>query len=66
VRQFFAALDTRLSDREFVAGDGFSIADITAAVAVDFARIVKIRPDDTHPNLQRWHAAIALRPSMAL
>jgi len=33
---------------------------------VDFARIVKIRPDDTHPNLQRWHAAIALRPSMAL
>ncbi len=66
VRQFFAALDARLSDREFLAGDGFSIADITAVVAVDFARIVKIRPDDTHPNLQRWHAAIALRPSMAL
>jgi len=66
VRQFFAALDARLSDREFLAGDGFSIADITAAVAVDFARIVKIRPDDTHPNLQRWHAAVALRPSMAL
>jgi glutathione S-transferase len=66
VRQFFVALDARLSDREFVAGDGFSIADITAAVAVDFARIVKIRPDDTHPNLQRWHAAIALRPSTAL
>lgn len=66
VREFFAVLNARLSDREFLAGDGFSIADITAVVAVDFARIVKIRPDDTHPNLQRWHAAIASRPSMAL
>ncbi len=66
VRQFFVALDARLADREFVAGSLFSIADITAAVAVDFARIVKVRPDDTHPNLQRWRAALAQRPSMAL
>lgn len=66
VRQFFVALDARLVDREFVAGSFFSIADITAAVAVDFARVVKVRPDDTHPNLQRWRAALAQRPSMAL
>ena len=39
----------------------FSIADITAVVAVDFARIVRIRPDDSHPHLQRWHAEIAQR-----
>lgn len=66
VRQFFIALDARLADRPFVAGDRFSIADITAVVAVDFARIVRIRPDDSHPHLQRWHAETAQRPSMAL
>ena len=65
VRQFLVTLDARLADRPFVAGDRFSIADITAVVAVDFARIVRIRPDDSHPHLQRWHAEISQRPSMA-
>jgi glutathione S-transferase len=35
-------------------------------VAVDFARVVKVKPGDEHPHLQRWRAAMALRPSMAL
>jgi len=66
VQQFFVDLDRRLAGRGFVAGDRFSIADITAVVAVDFARVVKIRPGEQHPNLQRWRAAMALRPSMSL
>lgn len=65
LRHFFATLNQRLSDREFVAGEGFSVADITAVVTVDFARVVKVRPDETHPHLQRWRAAMAQRPSMA-
>ena len=65
-QQFFATLDQRLDGRDFIAGDGFSIADITAVVAVDFARVLKLRPDERHPHLQRWRAAMALRPSMAL
>jgi len=65
VQQFFATLESHLAGRECIAGDGFSIADITAVVAVDFARIVKIRPGAQHPALQRWRAAMALRPSMA-
>ena len=66
VQHFFATLEERLSSHEFVAGDGFSIADITAVVAVDFARVVKIKPGEAHPHLQRWRAAMALRPAMAL
>jgi glutathione S-transferase len=66
VQNFFAMLDARLAKSEFVAGDAFSIADITAVVAVDFARVVKVKPSDLHPNLQRWRAAMTTRPPMAL
>jgi glutathione S-transferase len=64
LQQFFFALNERLAGREFVATGRFSVADITAVVAVDFARAVKVRPGDAHPALQRWRAAMALRPSM--
>ena len=66
VRQFFVMLDGHLAGRDFVAADRFSVADITAVVAIDFARVVKVRPDEQHPHLQRWRAAMALRPSMSL
>ncbi len=66
VRHFFETLEARLAAREFVATQRFSVADITAVVAVDFARAVKIRPGDEHPNLQRWRAAMGQRASMAL
>jgi glutathione S-transferase len=66
VQDFFATLEARLQDREFLATGRFSVADITAAVAVDFARAVKARPGEQHPNLLRWRAALAKRPSMAL
>jgi glutathione S-transferase len=66
VRQFFADLNARLAEREFIAAQQFSIADITAVVAVDFARIVKVKPDERHPHLLRWRAAMQQRPSMSL
>ena len=66
VQDFFATLDERLAGRAFVAAEVFSIADITAVVAVDFARVVKIKPGEQHPNLQRWRATMAERPSMSL
>jgi len=64
--QFFADLDARLAGREFIATERFSLADLTAVVALDFARVIKLRPAESHPNLQRWRAAMALRPGMAL
>jgi glutathione S-transferase len=66
VQHFFDALEAQLSANEFVAGDAFSIADITAVVAVDFARVVKHKPGEAHPQLQRWRATMSLRPSMTL
>lgn len=66
LQQFLVDLDRRLQGGEFVAGQGFSVADITAVVTVDFARIVKIQPDERHPQLLRWRAAMGQRPSMAL
>jgi glutathione S-transferase len=66
LQQFFVVLNERLAGREFIATDRFSIADITAVVAIDFARVVKVKPGEQHAHLQRWRAAMALRPSMAL
>ena len=66
VQRFFEVLNEHLAAREFVATDRFSVADISAVVAVDFARVVKVKPGDEHPHLQRWRAALAQRPSMAL
>lgn len=65
VQQFFVTLNDRLAQRDFVATGRFSIADITAVVAVDFARVVKVKPGEQHPHLQRWRSAMALRPSMS-
>jgi glutathione S-transferase len=66
VLAFFAALDAQLRDREFIAAEQFSVADITAVVAVDFARVIRLKPNDSFPHLVRWRAAMAQRPSMAL
>ena len=66
VRRFLVTLDDRLAEREFVGGARFSIADITAVVAVDFARVVRIKPGDEHPHVLRWRAAMAARPAMSL
>lgn len=65
-QQFFSMLDERLAGRDFIATNHFSIADITAVVTVDFARVVKLQLGEQHPHLLRWRAAMALRPSMSL
>ena len=62
---FFELLDARLAEREFVAGEAFSIADIAAVVAVDFCKVVKKRPGDEAANLKRWYDAVSARPSAA-
>src|SRR5262249_30425275 len=63
VQRFFKVMDGRLADREFVAGERYTIADITALVAVDFAGWIKLKIPDDCPNLRRWHQAVSARPS---
>ena len=66
LKRFFEALDARLAACEHVAGARFTVADITAVVAVDFARVVRMKPADEHAHIARWRAAMAERPALAL
>jgi glutathione S-transferase len=60
---FMARVDRELQDRAFIAGDEFSIADITGLVALDFAKSARIAvPEELH-QLRRWRAALSARPS---
>ena len=60
--QFFTDLDERLGESDYIAGDRFSVADITAFVAVEFAGWLKITIADEQNNLRRWYDTVAARP----
>ena len=60
---FFAKMNGQLANNEFVAGNRYSIADITALVLFDFAARMKIRPADDQEHLLRWYASVSARPS---
>jgi glutathione S-transferase len=66
LQQFLATLNQHLEGRDFIAAGQFSLADITAVIAVDFARVVKVKPGEQHPQLLRWRAKMGERPSMTL
>ena len=63
VGHFFERMDARLAQSEYVAGDRYTIADITALVTVDFAAMAKLTVPESHPHLRRWHALASARPS---
>jgi glutathione S-transferase len=63
VKKFLAFLDTHLAGSEYIAGDSFSIADITALISIDFNRVNNIKIEDNQENLKRWYAAVSSRPS---
>jgi glutathione S-transferase len=58
-----AWLDGELSDRNFVAGDRYTIADITLMIGIDFGRVSEIRIDAKHKNLARWYGDVSSRSS---
>ncbi len=58
-----AWLEDDLANREFIAGDEYSIADITALIGIDFGRVSGFKVTDETPNLLRWRQAVSARPS---
>ncbi len=58
---FAARLDRQLDGHDFIAADRLTIADIAAICALDFARIIRHRPDRDHANLGRWAQAMRAR-----
>lgn len=63
VLEFLALLNGELKDRLFIAGDHYTVADITALVAVDFLKPAKLSVPDDHIYLRRWHTQVSERPS---
>lgn len=61
--KFYDVLEAQLSQNEFIAGDQFSIADITCICTIDFAKVMKLNPSEQHSNVLRWREAISARPS---
>ena len=61
--QNLAWLDEALADRKFVAGDRYTIADITALCGVDFGKVSKITIQPDQKNLSRWYEEVSARPS---
>ena len=60
---FLHLIDRELADREFIAGDEYSIADITGLIAVDFMKPARITVPDELVHVRRWHDSISARPS---
>jgi len=63
IADFLALLDRELKGRPFVAGDRYTVADITALVSVDFLKPAKLAVPDDLVNLKRWHGEVSARPS---
>ena len=65
VTNFYADFDARLVDVPFIAGDNFSVADITAVVTVDFAtKVAGLPMANDHAALKRWYDGVSARASM--
>jgi glutathione S-transferase len=58
-----ARFDRRLAESRFIAGDQYSIADITALVAIDFMKPARLGRPEAYPNVLRWHNEVSARSS---
>ena len=64
VRRYFDFLDQHLEENDFLAGDGFSVADIVALTTMDFAAKLNDLPhSEEQKHLSRWYDAVSARPS---
>jgi glutathione S-transferase len=63
VLEFLALLDRELQNRPFIAGEAFSVADITGLVTLDFLKPAKLTIPPEFTQVVRWHRDLAARPS---
>ncbi len=64
-RSFVPMFDEQLGKSQFLAGDRFSIADITFAIAWSFSEQIKVVELPEAANVQRWLAEVSARPSFS-
>ncbi len=63
---YLGVLNDALGEQAFVAGDRYTIADITALVAIDFMKPARLKVPDEHSYIKRWYEEVAQRPSSQL
>ena len=64
---YYKRLDREFVSSEYVAGNRYTVADITLLSAIDFASsMVDLKPSESLKNLNRWHKQINSRPSSKL
>jgi len=56
-------LEGEIAGRDYIAGDKFTVADITALGVIDFGSFVGVAIPDDAENLKAWHARVSARPS---
>jgi glutathione S-transferase len=65
--EYAATFDRILATRPWLAGDRFTIADITGFCGIEFAKLIKFRPADAgFRHLADWRERVAARPSAKL
>jgi glutathione S-transferase len=65
IGEMLTFLEGELAGRRYIAGEAYSVADITALCAVDFMRVLRLSPAEEQRHLKRWHAEVTARPSAA-
>src|SRR4051812_14536247 len=63
VMDFLALLDRELQSHRYVAGDSYSVADITGMISIDFLKPAGLAVPDELKNVKRWHEEVSARPS---
>jgi glutathione S-transferase len=61
---FYEKIDQQLDANEYLAGDAFSFADITALCAIEFAISRRLPIPDACSNVIDWHGRVSSRPSI--
>jgi glutathione S-transferase len=62
-QRFLEMLDRRLAESSFIAGDAFTIADITAFMTIEFAKRGEMEVPEACANVIRWRDEVQARPS---
>jgi len=63
VRRFYRRFEDQLRDKQFVAGDRFTAADITTLCSIDFAKFIGLEVPDDCRGVARWYREVSSRPA---
>lgn len=63
IKIFFERLEKRLSDSPYVAGENYSMADITGLVVIDFAKFAEFEIPDANTHSRKWYEKVSARPA---